>query len=1538
MTRLSNQVEYYWRNAVITSNVRTAIEIVNFPFLIVKSSSERYLGVLIAYFAIILVLMFLWAISTIFNSYKHSVLLIYKYGAMICDYVLFVPMLNLCLNSARCFISVQRRHLENSYSDFDCDATLQIVSSAIAVASIVISIMLKIGNICYDFNPKIMSRGFQFSEQTVPLVILIYQCLATSVVAFGETFHWRLGGLILLMGFSLIIYLIITRQPIFLSKNTSKFFYVFWGSYFIASMVLMFNFFMSSPFIIYSFTAMVIMLCVYVLLAPIRSFKVIRKHPMRIPDTESQVFVFKYLLHLYNDCEQIQRFDRLMFYIYNHRQICSNPVCELTSILDDISTMHITGEQLSQFLKTRIFQFIDGSFNRLISNSEADETLVINFCFFLTEVINKKTLAYTFINQYAKKKSFFMTDQYRIYSLKRMILTSDSLDLQTSFKKGNNISFKKKSLHNAILSFFKQLTSSGLDFWENVKQDELDYQKLAKLASQISFNFESLQTQIQALNSKDQEDLKFMYVYSFFLKILFYKEKEADDIVRTVNSNLRSINDLQSDEIENFVKKDLSEFSVPMVIVDVTTDNKFTIINTNSLANNLFCSEDSTLYNKDLNYILPEWFGDIHNQLVVNYKKDAANRSQTIKKVAFGRSYTNNIFPLVINVKYLVDSINGNEYMLAFLSKDRAYEDNYYIVLDSCYNIVDISQNCNDLFGMNSRTIFQYPEANFWIKDISSYVESLKPNAKYRQVNFQVKTNENLNSKSYESREFLLEVNYWNFETLNKQRYIVLMFGSLQGGSDHEICVKPVSMRQPYTIPVKEKNFNDLLDVKKNFNIRYASRSYENNGSVEENLKYHEYEYQDGVKLTDKYLFKGIKLLVLKNNKIFEFDMNEVEKDQDKEDLKDEMKAFSLQCTDTEENLVSQSEKNFDKFVVKKLDEQTYVKTFENFYPLLSVRNMTIFASVFLVIWIGIVSLDLTFSTLIYEKRVVNIRVNQILNSKMNHFLHIINDLQTMMIAKSYNLTVSSDFVTNTIMPKINNRLKTIKALNEYIQNENYLFYYYERTANIYFANEESKQYDMYVLEELIISKILDLLDKAKLDDALTEFGTINEITFFIVSNTLNYYYILNDDIIDNNTEIYNQYLEQTAFLQQLIKIILGVLIFAFMMIYYVILRIVHSKNLRVFKALLLLSDQFIIDRIDSVNVLVQLTNNIVHSSTDSKDQDNGQVVTGGTKVAKTYRKKSFKNKSLSISYKSIFAFIILFAFMGVYVILFSLEYENQKVKFVRAFENNYLSRSEKLILMDYLQLLFTFIPNNSMLLSEDPNYIINDTNSLLVDNINRLYIQHLLNIDENQADYISIFNSVFLTNYCSISLIYTDDEVSDCMLRQKDMGNQGLSSVVYRLQEEYFEFKLKAINFLGNSTNSTSNSTNITSSNSTASTTAINATQSSNTTNSTAANKTNATSTILKLNASHFSLLIFIRCLIRHNHRKRPWSRSRISSQKLPEHLHHSNGQSSDEPDYHRSWLDSPPLSALDYHPQYSDSAGDTECKLIRLSSYREP
>ena len=1413
-----------------------------------------------------LVLLLLWLISTLLNSYKHSVLLVYKYGAMFCDYLLFVPMLFLCANNARCFFSTGRRHLVNSYSDFDCDATLQLISSVISTAAIFLGLVIKLLNICYDFNPRVLNKGFQFSQQRVPLIILIFQYLATSVVVLGETFRWRLGSLVLLMGFSLVVYLILTQTPMFLSKNTSKFFYVFWGCYFIASIVLTFNFFIMSPFIIYSFTAMVVMLSVYVLFTPLRSFRILKKHPMRIPDTELQVFVFRYLLQLYNECEQIQRFDKLMAYVYNHRQLCSNPECELTSVLDDISSTHMVGEQLSQFLKTRIYQFIDGSFNRLISNSEADETLVINFCFFLTEVVSKKTLAYTFINQYAKKKTFFITDMYRIYSLKRIILASDSFESQTSSKSGNNVSLKKKSLHNGVLSLFKQLTSTGLDFWENIKQDELDYQKLAGLASQISFNFDGLRSQIQALNSKDQEDLKFLYVYSFFLKILFYKEKEADEIVRMVNANLRSINDLQSDEIESFVKKDLSEFSVPMVIVDVSADNRFTIINTNALANNLFCSEDSTLYNKELNYILPEWLGDIHNHLVVNYKRDAANRSQTIKKIAFGRSFTNSIFPLVINVKYLVDSINGNEYMLTFLVKDKAFDDNYFVIMDGSYNIVDTSQNCNDLFGMNSRTIFQYPEANFWIKDISSYVDNLKPNSKHRQVNFQVKTSENFNSKLYESKDFLLEVNYWNFENISKQKYIILMFSTMESRSENELSVKPVSMRQPYTIPVKEKNFNDLLDVKKNFNIRYASKSGENNGSMDDHMQDYDYENGNNPKITEKYAFKGIKLLVLKGNKIFEFDVNEIEKEQDKEDLKDEMKAFSLQYTDTNENLASQSEKNVDKFVVKKLDEQTYVKTFENFYPLLSVRNMTIFTLAFLLIWIGIVSLDLVLSTLNYEKRVVNIRINQILNSKMNLFLHIINDLQTVIVAKSYNLPVSSDLVTDTIIPKISNRLKSLKDLNEYIQDNHYLFFYYERTANIYFADEESKQYDMYVLEELIVSKVLDLLDKVKANDPLTVFGTINEMSFFIVSNTLNFYYILNDDIIENNATIYGQYLEQTTFLQRIIKISLGVFILAFALIYYLILRLVHTKNLKVFNALLLLSDQFIIDRIDSVNVLVQLTNNIVHSSGDSKDAENNQNITGGNKVAKTYRKKSFKNKSLSLSYKFIFAFIVLFALFAVYVVLFTIEYQNQEVKFLRAFDNNYLSRSEKLILVDYLQLLFTFIPKNTMLLSEDPKFIINNTNSPLVDTINRLYIQHLLNIDDNQAEYINIFNSVYLKNYCTMSEIYTEYETTQCTMRQKDMGNQGLSSVVYRLQEEYFELKLKAINFLGNSTNSTSNSSNATNSNATNSTeTSVTASKVS--TNSTSANATNSTAVVSKLNASHFSPLIFTRCLIRHHH-----------------------------------------------------------------------
>ncbi len=1382
--------------------IDSIVGIANFPILLVMNDSDKYFVLIVLHNVFMMTILGFLCASISFNSFRPLALISYKFGILLFDQVLFVPLLLINLNYSSCLFSLSDRILENSYSVLYCDDKKQLILSIIAFINLFIMIVLKLMNTLIDFNPKTMARNVQFENVWPPVMILGYQALVAGIVVFGNVFKWKLGGLILLFVLTLIAYWNIVSKPLFHSKIMNKTICVFWGGYLISSIVLIYNFFARSTIMLGTFAVLFVALVIYVVLIELKSFKILKKHPLKIRNSESLVFYIKHLLMLYHECEQVQRFDRLLQFIYNHRVICSHPDCELTNVLSDISKKGIKGEALSEFLKSKVQNFVDASYHRIISNSESDETIVINFCFFLSEVADKKTLAFSFINQYSKTKSYTISDQYRLHCLNRIILSNETDGLQKSLKRVSTLNFKKKSLHNSILNLYKQLTSSGLDFWENVKQDELDYQKLTKLASSTFFSFENLRRIILSLNFKDQEDLKFLYVFSYFLKIFFYKEKESDEIVHNVTINLRSINDLQNDEVEAFVKKDLSEYSVPLIIVDVSVDNKFIIINTNPLANKLFCTEEASLYNKELNYILPEWLGDIHNQLVANYKKVPANRGQTIKKVAFGRSFTNHIFPLVINVKYLVDSNTGREYMLTFMTTDKNFDDKYFLVIDSSYNIMDTTVNCNEYFGMNSRTIFQYPDINFWIKDLPKFIEEVSPNAKHQLMTFDVKLVDTINTKTYQSRDFLIEVMKWNFEEVSKQRFIVVMFVLQSENTGEKDESRPMSMKKAYSIPVQEKNFNDLLDLRKNLNMRYSSRSGEN---IEEGDHAHDddnfaevLENEDEnvllAKKSEKYQYKNIKLLVLRSNRLFEFDVGEIQKEEDKEDLQDEMRVFSLNYVDTQENLVSQSEKNENKFLTKKLDEQTYVKTFENFYPFFNVRNLTIFFVAFLFLWVGMIVADQLFSSFYFEKRVINTQINQILNSKMNHFLHVINDLETLMLVNSFSIKIDPKFITDTIMPKINDRLKQIKASNEFIQNSNYLYYYYERTANIYFLSEDSKQYDLYVLEELIISKILDLLDKANQEDPLEAFGTINDITFFIVSNVLNYYFILNDDIIENNTYVYNQFLQETEYSLQIMKIIFGVFIVVCIILYYLFLIIIHRNNLKVFKALLLLSDQFIVDRIDSINVLMQLTNNIVHSTADAADQDHPQK-SRSHKIIKSYRKKSFKNKSILVSYKSIFSFLVLIGLFASYAAFFVIEYNSQKVKFMRIFDNNYLSRTEKVVLMDYLQLLFVYIPDNVMLISEDKDFIINDLNSSLVDSINRMYILHLLNIDETQDEYILNFNTIFFTNFCNTTTIYDTDNVAPCNDRQKIMGNQGLSSVVYNLQENYFDLKLKSMN-----------------------------------------------------------------------------------------------------------------------------------------------
>ena len=203
---------------------------------------------------------------------------------------------------------------------------------------------------------------------------------------------------------------------------------------------------------------------------------------------------------------------------------------------------------------------------------------------------------------------------------------ADSKQEQTAQK---NLNVNKDNLKSSLIALYKKIITSSLNFWESVKQDELDYTKLTKLSSVTLINFEKINLLADKLNFKKQNDLKFLYLHAFFLKILFFQEKEFNQIIEIIKVSIRSVNDLQNEELHDFVRKDLSEYSVAMFIVDITMPDKNIIINANSAANKLFCVENSTLNKKELNFIIPEWLGDTHNKLITQYKSSNQRKKLT---------------------------------------------------------------------------------------------------------------------------------------------------------------------------------------------------------------------------------------------------------------------------------------------------------------------------------------------------------------------------------------------------------------------------------------------------------------------------------------------------------------------------------------------------------------------------------------------------------------------------------------------------------------------------------------------------------------------------------------------------------------------------------------------------------------------------------------------------------------------------------------------------------------------------------------------
>lgn len=1315
-------------------------------------------------------------------------MLTYKFGSVLFDYALFVPMIFLNINAAKCLFSSENDQIIDSISEFTCKESRQVALSVISIFSIVFLISLRAINALYDFDSSIFSGKFEFCNRMSPFNIMIYQAVGIIFCSCDSIFRWRINGHFLFLIFTMASFFSLVTSPIFYSQTLTKIICFFWGSFLIAQIFIVFGLFNYSSNSIYSFILLCAMLILYLCFFTLKSFKSTGKLIKHESDSATILFNLKRLLFAYKKSERLQNFDCVINIVYNHQRHCKKPDCQLTSIIDDLSDKQKDNQIFGERLKTQIYDYFESVCVRLITDNFADENIVLSYCSFLSEATEKKGRAFAIINRFSKKYSVSLVGQYRLHCLKKIILQSDSGDRQIGFSKIESQLIQRKNLHEAVISLYRRLTLNSIEFWEAASQDEVNYQKMTQMAYKIFDDDKLLEKKILELCYKNNDDLRLILVYSFFLKVLFCRDDASREVMKSVKRNMKSIDSLQDKEVDEFLKRDLSEFLVATIIADITDERKMLIINANALAIKMFGQEDASFKDQEISFIIPEWMDKVHNTLINDFKKNIEAKPKILKKTVLAKNASNEIFPLIINMKYLYDSNHARQFMILFMQKDKSFDDSYFIVLDSSYAIVDCTNNCQDLFGMNQRMLNMNPDINFWIKDFALLFNKIKDAPVQQFTKLRVKGPDQLETADdYLERKFLVELITWDFTRVSAKKFYILNMHLIDFEINRESRQEIISFKKTFPIKIKEKRFADLIQWQDDLYEQDDLLSVDSSDNDSAQMGSTEQSIERAKRIEEKYTYMNIQLLILKNNKIYLASQTEQANEDFKEGIKDEMRAYSINYSDSESQIMSKSEKNLDKFVVNKLDLPTFRHRFQNYFSIFSSRNLFALSLVVLLMLTSVMVTSFLIFSFYQHKQMVNVNLNHIFNNKMNRFLHIAIDIESHILAHHYKISHEGWDVIGTAIPKIINHLRYIKSCNQYIQENNYLYLYYDRSTDIFFQDEDPKHYDMYVLEQLIVSRILKQVDKIKGLYSEEVFSAVNEGNFFIITNLLNGYYLQNEKIIAENLDEFNRFAEQGKFALQMIKAFLGLICIIVIVIYYTILYIVHGKNVNIARVFLHVSDRLILARIDKLNNLSDLVKQINKpTSQNYVRRDDSRPL-----LENNFRKKIFKNHKFKFSSSSIVLFSILIVGVAAYIILAMVLYSSLQKLFERAFHYNYLGKSEKLILVDYVQTLLAYMPVSNIIPSKDLSAIIQNQNSTLVENVNRVYINYLIAVKDDGNKFRDIFNSIFLKNYCNLKALYIDEEQETaCNDRQSQIGNQGLSSSIYKLQAEFVRIK----------------------------------------------------------------------------------------------------------------------------------------------------
>ena len=316
----------------------------------------------------------------------------------------------------------------------------------------------------------------------------------------------------------------------------------------------------------------------------------------------------------------------------------------------------------------------------------------------------------------------------------------------------------------------------------------------------------------------------------------------------------------------------------------------------------------------------------------------------------------------------------------------------------------------------------------------------------------------------------------WDLAKTDEFRVLVLKIDKLTEEKTLEVLEK-FTLLDIYSLKLHDQTMEDYLSKAYNELMRSKGEIINTKKTgIDKMLKNSTLTAQKDVWF-DQYFFKNIKLLKMKQNRLFETDFTQIDNLADKEVLNDEFEQF---CINSKVDLV----RNTDTGLPNKSGRQikydfthpTKFKRFlEYYHKNRNVKKLKTLLFVAVFIYISVLLVNFKIDSSYRQNLIIYENMSMCASVKANQLFLAAQDIQTATMLKSNGFSYT-DQNYQTIAQRLRDRITNVRNCSQYIELNQNLFAT-QINDTIYQNLNSTYVYDYYVLEQWLLATISQLAE-----------------------------------------------------------------------------------------------------------------------------------------------------------------------------------------------------------------------------------------------------------------------------------------------------------------------------------------------------------------------------------------------------------------------------------------------------------------------------